>query len=78
MGDRGGEGRAYGNLSNAYGSLGDVQQAIEYQRKGLQIAKEIGDIGGEGNAYINLGNAYQSLSDYQRAIQYHQKRTSDC
>ncbi|XP_074632061.1 uncharacterized protein LOC141890475 [Acropora palmata] len=73
IGDRAGEGRAYGNLGIAYQSLGDYQKAIEYHEKRLKIAKEIGDRAGEGRAYGNLGNAYQSLGDYQKAIEYHEK-----
>ena len=73
LGDRAGEGRAYGNLGNAYQPLGDFQKAIQYHQKCLQIAKDLGDRGGQGNAYGNLGNAYQSLGDFQKAIQYHQK-----
>ena len=59
MGDRAGEGGAYGNLGNAYQSLGDFQKAIEYHTKHLSIAKEVGDTAGEGRAYGNLGNAYR-------------------
>ncbi|XP_044180420.1 tetratricopeptide repeat protein 28-like, partial [Acropora millepora] len=76
IGDQGGEGKAYGNLGNAYQSLGDYRKAIEYHEKKLKIAIEIGDRGGEGGAYGtygNLGNAYWSLGDYQRAIEYHEK-----
>jgi len=57
IGDRAGEGRAYGNLGNTYRSLGDYQKAIDYHEKHLKIAKQIGDQAGEGNAYGNLGNA---------------------
>ncbi|XP_074627789.1 uncharacterized protein LOC141885815 [Acropora palmata] len=73
IGDRAGEGGAYGNLGIAYQSLGDYQKAIEYHEKHLKIAKEIGDRAGEGGAYGNLGIAYQSLGDYQKAIEYHEK-----
>ena len=62
--DRAGEGQAYGNLGNAYQSLGDYQKAIPYQKKHLKIAKEINDPAGKGRAYGNLGNVYQSLGDY--------------
>ena len=31
--DRAGQGRAYGNLGNAYQSLGQFQQAIEYHKQ---------------------------------------------
>ena len=59
IGDRAGEGRAYGYLGNANQSLGDYQKAVEYHEKHLKIAKEIGDRGGEGGAYGNLGIAYR-------------------
>ena len=50
IGDRAGEGRAYGNLANAYQSLCEYQTAIEYHEKHLKIAKEIGDRAGEARA----------------------------
>ena len=73
IGDRAGEGAAYGSLGIAYNLLGDYQKAIEYHEKDLKIAKEIGDRAGEGGAYGNLGIAYRSLGDYQKAIEYHEK-----
>ena len=33
VGDRAGQGRAYCNLGNAYQSLGQFQQAIEYHKQ---------------------------------------------
>ena len=50
IGDRRGEGAAYGNLGNCYQSLGDYRKSIEYHEKHLRIAKKIGDQGGEGRA----------------------------
>ena len=73
IGDRSGEGAAYGNLGNAYRSLGDYRKAIEYHEKDLKIAKEISYRSSERAAYGNLGNAYQSLGDYQKAIEYLEK-----
>ena len=43
IGDRSGEGTAYGNLGCAFQSLGNYQKAIEYHAKLLKIAQEIGD-----------------------------------
>ena len=43
IGDRAGEGAAYGHLGNAYRSLGDHRKAIEYHEKDLKISIEIGD-----------------------------------
>ncbi|KAL9954205.1 hypothetical protein ACROYT_G041709, partial [Oculina patagonica] len=74
--DRAGEGGAYGNLGNAYQSLGDFEQAITYHNQHLSIAKELGDRAGEGSAYGNLGNAYQSLGDFKQAITYHKQHLS--
>ncbi|XP_044169006.1 tetratricopeptide repeat protein 28-like [Acropora millepora] len=73
MGDRAGEGRAYGNLGIAYNSLGDFRKAIEYHEKDLKIAIEFGDRAREGLAYGNLGIAYQSLGNFRKAIKYHEK-----
>ena len=60
IGDRAGEGRAYGNLGNVYRLLGDYQKAIEYHERDLEIAKRIGDRAEEARAYGSLGIAYQS------------------
>ena len=60
VGDRVGEGAAYGNLGNAYRSQGDFSKAIKYHAQRLAIAKEESDRAGKGRAYGNLGCAYQS------------------
>ena len=73
MEDKVGEGWAYGNLGNAYDSLGDFKTAIDYHEHSLKIAKEVGDKTGEGNTYGNLGNAYQSLGDFKTAIDYYER-----
>ena len=49
--DRAGEGTPYGNLGDAYQSLGDDKKAIEYFEKQLKIAIEIGDQAREGSVY---------------------------
>jgi tetratricopeptide (TPR) repeat protein len=71
VGDRAGEGMAYGNLGNAYESQGDYAKAIEPQTQRLAIAKEVGDRAGEGMAYGNLGISYLSLGNISKAIEYH-------
>ena len=45
IGDRSGEGKAYGNLGIANRALGDYQKAIEYHETCLKIAIAIGDRG---------------------------------
>ena len=73
IGDRSGEGGAYGNIGSTYGSLGYYRKAVENLEKLLKIAQESGDRSGEGAAYGNLGSAYHSLGDYQKAIEYYKK-----
>ena len=68
VGDKHGEGNAYGNLGNAYHSLGDFEKAIEYHNLHLKIAKEVGDKHGECDAYGNLG---LRLGDFKKARDYH-------
>ena len=60
IGDRPGDGGAYGNLGDAYESLGDHQKAIEYHNKLLKIATEMGDRRGEGAAY-GKGIGYRDI-----------------
>ena len=74
IGDRSGEGAAYGNFGIAYLSLSEYRKAIEYHDKRLKIAQEIGDRFREGTAYGNLGCAYHLLGNFQKAMEYHEKR----
>ena len=78
IGDRSGEGTAYGNLGIAYHSLSEYRKAIKYHKRRLKIAQEIGDQSGEKAAYGNLGRTYHSLGDYRKAIEYHKKTTENC
>jgi len=77
IGDRSGEGRALGNLGNAYLSLGEYEReydkAMDYDQQSLQIAREIGDRSVEGIVLGNLGNVYLSLGEYNKAMEYFQQ-----
>ena len=68
LGQRDREGRTYANLGNAYYSLGDFKQAIDYLKQALSIVKELGRRDREGNAYGNLCVAYDGLGDFEEAI----------
>ena len=72
VGNRAGEGRAYGHLGSAYVGLGNFKQAKEWHQQNLSIAKELGDRVSEGGAYGNLGNVYQSLGNFEKAFEYHE------
>ncbi|EAZ89005.1 tetratricopeptide repeat protein [Crocosphaera chwakensis] len=62
-----------GSLGNAYDSLGQYQEAIEYHQQSLAITIDIGNRNGEAYSYIGLGNVYQSLRQYQEEIEYYQQ-----
>ena len=64
------------DLGNAYGSLGKLEEAIEFHNKFLSIVKEVGDRANEGTGYANLGNAYCSLGKLEEAIEYYNKGLS--
>jgi tetratricopeptide (TPR) repeat protein len=70
VGDRAGEGRAYGHLGAAYEALGDFSKAVKCHRQHLAIAKEVGDRAEEGRANGNLGSTYQALGDFANVIEY--------
>jgi tetratricopeptide (TPR) repeat protein len=76
VGNRAGEGRAYGYLGNAHHSLGDYHKALEYFRQHLAIAVEGGDRAGEGKAYNNMalsqlrsGQSHQAAAQASRAVE---------
>ena len=72
LGDRLGEGKAYGNLGNAHCNLGDLKTAIDYYERQLKITKELGDKSGEGKTYGNFGNAHCNLGDLKTAMHYYE------
>ena len=41
--------------ANAYHSVGNFKQAIEYHNQDLSICKEVGDRAGEGRALLQSG-----------------------
>ena len=73
IGDRHGEAAALSGLGNAYDSLGQYQQAIDFHQQSLVIEREIGDCYGEASALGNLGNGYYSLGQYRQAIEFCQQ-----
>ena len=52
------------NLGNAYSSLDNFENAIEFYQQGLSIAKETGNKAVEAKAYGNLGRTFMILANY--------------
>ena len=73
MGDKSGEGAAYGSLGIGHERLGDFKTAIHYHERHLNIAKELGDRSGEGDAYGDLGNAHCRQGELKTALDYNER-----
>ena len=70
MGDRAGEGRAYGNLASAYLGVRDFGKATEHCMRSLDIAKKAGNKYGEGTGYNVLGRIRLNLGDLKGSVQF--------
>ena len=66
------EGSGYGSLGNAYLSLGDFNNAIEYHNLDLKIAKEVGDKYSEARAYYSLGCVFELQGGLPKAVEHYQ------
>ena len=78
LNDKSGEGRALGNLGNAYTAIGDYAEAITYHERRLQLAVAAKDLAARARACGNLGNAYSALgandsSCFTQALKYYQQ-----
>jgi len=63
-----GEGVDLGNLGSAYADLGEVQRAIGYYQRALEIAREIGDRCGEATGLHSLGDKLGTKEEYEGAL----------
>lgn len=59
LSDKGGMGRAFGNIGNAYSAAGLYEAAIKYHKQELTISKEVRDRSAEASTHGNLAVAYQ-------------------
>eukprot|EP00053_Salpingoeca_punica_P014456 m.131433 g.131433 ORF g.131433 m.131433 type:complete len:614 (-) comp16462_c0_seq3:470-2311(-) len=71
--DAAGEGRAVGNLGNAYTAIGEFGEAVKYHLRRLKIANDSNDLPAKARACGNLGNAYSALNEFSDAIKYYQQ-----
>eukprot|EP00039_Didymoeca_costata_P000955 m.48328 g.48328 ORF g.48328 m.48328 type:complete len:585 (-) comp10563_c0_seq1:1012-2766(-) len=74
--DTAGEGRAVGNLGNAYTAIGEYEEAIKYHLRRLAIANDAKDLPAKARACGNLGNAYSALAQFSEALKYYQQSLS--
>jgi tetratricopeptide (TPR) repeat protein len=61
------------NLAKIKNSQNDLDQAISYSQRSIQISQQINELKSEGTAYYNLGNSYYNQNDFDKALEYHKK-----
>ncbi|KAG7250136.1 hypothetical protein CRUP_011107 [Coryphaenoides rupestris] len=76
LGDYAAQGRAYGNMGNAYNALGLHDQAVRYHRQELQISLEVNDRPSQASTHANLGNFHSCRGEYAQALPYYQNYLS--
>ena len=65
---------AYLGLGHSYRKKNQIQTAIEYCEKALEIARQQENKGFETRAYLALGDAYLQNNQIQTAIEYYMKK----
>lgn len=60
----------YNNTGLTYSELGERQRALEYFRKGLDLALRVDDQSTIGTVYVNLGSLYGEMNNQDSALFY--------
>ena len=63
----------YGNLGNVYQTRGELDKAVEFYQKALQLHEALGSKEGMAINYANLGLVYQTRGELDKAVEFHQK-----
>ncbi|XP_068727947.1 tetratricopeptide repeat protein 28-like [Montipora capricornis] len=71
VGDRAGEGHANGSLGNAYGRLGELENALLLHEQHLTISKDTEDPVGQGIACYGLGRFHEFLGSLCKALNFY-------
>ena len=64
---------AYNNLAEAYHKTDQVDKAIEYNFKALEVRKQINDKEGVKTSTKNIAGLYSELKEHRKAIEYYEK-----
>ncbi|MFQ5780032.1 MAG: tetratricopeptide repeat protein [Nitrospiria bacterium] len=63
----------YGNIGNVYGIIGEVDEAVGYYKKAMEILRRIEDYARLGVTYVNVGNLYTDHGNPERGIHYYKQ-----
>jgi len=61
---------AYNGIASNLDSRGEIQDALEYYTRSLEINQEIGERSGEAEVYNNLGFTHYNLGNIDKAMDY--------
>ena len=64
---------AYNNLAEAYHKTNQIDKAIEFNFKALEVRKQIKDKDGIKNSTKNIAELYSLLKEHRKAIEYYEK-----
>ena len=64
---------AYNNLAEAYFKTNQIDKAIEFNFKALEVRKSIGDKKGIKTSTKNIAELYSILKEHRKAIEYYEK-----
>ncbi|NRD21075.1 tetratricopeptide repeat-containing sensor histidine kinase [Winogradskyella eckloniae] len=64
---------AYNNLAEAYYNTNQIDKAIEFNYKALEVRKLIKDKDGIKNSTKNIAELYSLLKEHRKAIEYYEK-----
>ncbi|NQE04972.1 Photosystem I assembly protein Ycf3 [ANME-1 cluster archaeon GoMg1] len=61
------------NIGIAYATKGELEKALEYFEKALELDEELGIKEGMAPDYGNIGNVYQNEGELEKALEYYEK-----
>ena len=64
---------SYNNIGLIYYDQGNLEKALEYHEKSLDISEEIGDKKGMSFSYNNIGIIYKNQGNLEKALEYNEK-----
>ena len=50
--------------------MGEYDQAIEYQKRGLKVSEELGNKEGMARSLTGIANNYSNVGEYDQALNY--------
>jgi len=68
-GDKACEARLLGHLGICYRRLGDLEKALDFQKRSLALKERLGDRPEQAKTLGNIGLVYWELGDYPRAVE---------